>query len=185
MIDDWVPMLKAELDGMEPPHDLWDRSLTREPHEAREQWSRSTQRLASGVVAFVLVSGVALGAWFLLGQRAGEAAPPAVDGPQGEVLTNTQPYEDDLLQRGWAAVQEEVRGRLDAWATEVAVGEMSIEEPAAAMDVITSAISSRDELQELEQQLRWLELRELMSRRDLLCHRLPVDHSYRGGEYCD
>ena len=95
----------------------------------------------------------------------------------GDVLTGTQPY-DDLLDLGWAAVQDEVRARLSDWSAHVGVSDMAPHELVAAMDTITEAINGRGDSED------WLRLRELMARRELLCVELPQEHIYRNGEYC-
>jgi len=282
MADRWLRHLRFELDSLHPPFDLWERAGDLQTREMPLDAPRRTQRLAAGVVALLIVGGVAFGAWALLAERApitgfsqepadvvelacedGETLlrtplvarqpdglhfllenPDGAEGlfvrdasnpfsswargalgeremarfvlpvPAGDVqvlclhppmntltvpeeefspmtvvekrtsdvedatLTETRTYGSDLLERGWQAVQVEADQRLAEWAAVVRAVEMSADELARAMDAITSAIGSREDL-------HGLELRELMARRDLLCHRLPVDHGYRGGEYCD
>ena len=97
---------------------------------------------------------------------------------RGDVLTDTQPYDDALLDRGWTAVQDDVRARLSDWSTQVGASRMASHELVAAMDAITEAISGRGDSED------WLRLRELMARRELLCVELPQEHIYRNGEYC-
>lgn len=97
---------------------------------------------------------------------------------RGNVLTDTKPYDEALLDRGWTAVQDDVRARLSDWSTRVGVSEMASNELVAAMDTITEAISGRGDSED------WLRLRELMARRELLCVELPQEHIYRNGEYC-
>lgn len=56
---------------------------------------------------------------------------------------------------------------------------MDADQLAAAMDSLTQLIAERPD----DSHMYWMN--EVMQRRQYLCERLPVDHEYRGGEYCD
>ena len=56
---------------------------------------------------------------------------------------------------------------------------MDTEQLAEAMDSLTRLISDRPD----DVHTFWIN--EVMQRRVYLCERLPADHEYRNGEYCD
>lgn len=94
-------------------------------------------------------------------------------------LTVVQPYPESIYE-SWDSATDVIEQRVRDWYVAVNVTSMSVEAIQAGIDVITSAIANRPD--NPEGQLLWL--RELVLRREALCHSLPADHAYRAGEYC-
>jgi hypothetical protein len=69
--------------------------------------------------------------------------------------------------------------RLQAWSRRIRMEDMDAGQIASAMDTLTRLIAERPD----HAHMYWIH--EVMQRRQYLCERLPVDHEYRAGEYCD
>ena len=96
-----------------------------------------------------------------------------------ESATHVEAIPPSVRQDGWGAVLDEWDRRLTAWSDEVGATELSERDLVATMDLITQSIGELRETSDLG-----FIVRELASRRELLCRFLPPDHVYRGGAYC-
>jgi len=94
MAERWLGRLGGRLEGEEPPADLWERVRHREVSGTVEA-APIGDRLTAGLVAIVIVAGIALGGWVLLGPardlaRVADDVPGPVVGPSPTVSTRPE-----------------------------------------------------------------------------------------------
>jgi len=107
------------------------------------------------------------------------AAPKAPQEPSRAEMTQVAVISEELKDAGWSEVLETIDGRVAQWQSDVGAASMNTQELADGLDVIISAVNHRESTEN-----DWLVTRELFSRLEALCVRLPAEHPYRGGEYC-
>jgi hypothetical protein len=152
----------------------------------RQDWPRSKSLIQISTVGFVSIGVVACLAvqartaeptgqpadWLakLVQDPSGAgAASPGSDDP----ATYVAPYPSDLASRGWPAVLREIDERMTAWAVDIEVSTMSVQERDATIDKLWHAITHRPE--DFPDEMFWF--RELSGRIKLICPMLPGEDS--------
>jgi hypothetical protein len=127
------------------------------------------------VILCVVTLSVGSSAW-VLARGGGASSDTSADLDE---YVQVDPLPAEALSSG-DALGAELASRLSSWSDGLDVVDLPQADLVAGMDAITQAIASLPETDD-----DWLTVRQLFDRRLTLCLELPINHPYRGGEYCE